>query len=292
MYAMKECYSSQYPNITHIYSFRPYAICTQKKGGQLPDHDIIAKSTIHNGGLERGYPTENFGPENLRDWESIYIKRPPSFISDYQTGKNTFCYIIQGTQFYSTRTRAKFRFLTRKKMVEEKSEPTSYKPSPKFVLSVRLFEIICGLVVVITLAITAEEAKKLGLDIPSWVIYGLVLSCVSTVVSASVLFFDRSTKFAFAQGILSNIFLVAYIVYTAIGAVHTPTSEKCSSYSKEAENMCAAPKAAEFFSFCVVFAFGFSALAGYFTWWDARRKKRERDASSSAETATADANES
>ncbi|CAG8475670.1 4966_t:CDS:1 [Paraglomus occultum] len=171
-------------------------------------------------------------------------------------------------------------------------ELAPYKPTPKFVLSVRLFEIVCGLVVLITLGVTAAESKKLGEGIPNWVIYGLVLSSVSTVVSALVLFFDRSTKFALIQGLLSNIFLVAYITYTALGAVHTPAFEKCTDYAKDEENRCSAPKAAEFFSFCVVFAFGFSTFGGYFAWWDARRKKKERDAISKAETATTTVNES
>ncbi|CAG8491038.1 5116_t:CDS:1 [Ambispora leptoticha] len=150
-----------------------------------------------------------------------------------------------------------------------KSSLDQYQPSRKFVSGVRYFEIICGIIAVITLGTTAGGHKQLYDNIPNWVIYGLVVSCTGTVIS-TISIIDTNLKYALLEGLTSFIWSCAYLVYVVFGAINTPADQDCSNFHGWERTTCSSPKAAEFFAFIAVFAYGFSAATAYRVWF-ARR---------------------
>ncbi|CAG8633343.1 32316_t:CDS:2, partial [Racocetra persica] len=135
----------------------------------------------------------------------------------------------------------------------------SYKPSPGYLLGIRLFEALSSLAIVITLAITTAYHKILfdyginydssrfrqgslratnGTDVElnvqdgaadydnydgvmPWLIFGLVLSVIGFVISTGFMF-DRGLKLALVQALTSIILCAGFVVYIVIGALNTP----------------------------------------------------------------------
>ncbi|KAF0491416.1 hypothetical protein F8M41_021823 [Gigaspora margarita] len=163
-----------------------------------------------------------------------------------------------------------------------------YKPSPRYILGVRIFEALASLSIIICVAIAADYHKILfnhglnydgslfnasnnsGFDdyngIMPWLVYGLVLS-VTSFVTSTIFMFDCEVKLSLVQGVTSIIFCAGYVVYIVIGALNTPTWIDCESLNDQSggdmttamRNRCSAPKAAEFFAFVAAFAYCFSA---------------------------------
>jgi len=111
--------------------------------------------------------------------------------------------------------------------------------------------------------------------VPHWMILGLVVSCVGFFFS--VLFcFDRGFNFPLLQGFIGLILFIGFIIYVVFGALNTPYQYQCygladgiassdpgySAIITAQRNRCAAPKAAEFFSFVATFSYSFTANAG------------------------------
>ncbi|CAG8727875.1 37267_t:CDS:2 [Gigaspora margarita] len=129
-----------------------------------------------------------------------------------------------------------------------------YKPSPRYILGVRIFEALASLSIIICVAIAADYHKILfnhglnydgslfnapnnsGFDdyngIMPWLVYGLVLS-VTSFVTSTIFMFDREVKLSLVQGVTSIIFCAGYVVYIVIGALNTPTWIDCESLNDQ-----------------------------------------------------------
>ncbi|CAG8641619.1 7832_t:CDS:2 [Cetraspora pellucida] len=146
--------------------------------------------------------------------------------------------------------------------------PEPYKPSPGYLLGIRLFEALSSLAIVITLTITIIYHKILfnyGVNYDStrfrqgsltssngtviqlnaqdgavdydnydgvmpWLIFGLVLSVTGFVISAGFMF-DRGLKLALVQAFTSIILCAGFVVYIVIGALNTPYLIECTKLS-------------------------------------------------------------
>ncbi|RIB11088.1 hypothetical protein C2G38_2042962 [Gigaspora rosea] len=165
-----------------------------------------------------------------------------------------------------------------------------YKPSPSYILGVRIFEALASLSIIICIAIAAAYHKILfnsglnydgsrfnapnnsGFDdyngVMPWLVYGLVLS-VTSFVTSTIFMFDREVKLSLVQGATSIIFCMGYVAYIVVGALNTPVWIDCESLNDQSggdmttamRNRCSSPKAAEFFAFVAAFAYCFSASA-------------------------------
>ncbi|CAG8555742.1 12797_t:CDS:1 [Ambispora gerdemannii] len=157
-----------------------------------------------------------------------------------------------------------------------KSSLDQYQPSKKFVFGVRFFEIVCGIIAVGTLGYTAGGHKHLYGDVPNWVTYGLVVSCVGTVIS-TIFIIDANIKYALLEGLTSSIWACAYLTYVVFGAINTPSDQDCGKLNGWERPICSNPKATEFFAFVAIFAYGFSATTGFRVWLDRRNRLPQSD---------------
>ncbi|CAH1768144.1 13786_t:CDS:1, partial [Entrophospora sp. SA101] len=155
--------------------------------------------------------------------------------------------------------------------IYERKHKVAYKPSPSFQLGVRLFEFICNLLAVCLMAVTASGEQQLRNEIQYWVIIGLVVSTVGTVVSG-IFLCERQLRFPLVETITSSLLAVGHTTFVTVGALNTPHEIKCEEYPSDLEIVtCDSPKAAVFFSFVAIMCYGFSALSA-FRYWNDRRK--------------------
>src|SRR4051812_12245639 len=151
-----------------------------------------------------------------------------------------------------------------------------------FILGVRLFEIICGTLIVCLLAMTVATHQRLynygknysGIhsvdSIPLWIILGIIVSIIGIFIS-TIFVINRIIRFSLVEFISSIIMIIAYNVILVLGIMNTPYKDECYKSTEIRRVRCVAPKIVIFFSFIAIISYIISAIVSGRVYLDRRK---------------------
>jgi len=151
--------------------------------------------------------------------------------------------------------------MTRKEadLYESQHKEAYRPPSTATIVGTRIFEVVCNLLTICLLAVTASGHQQLYSFIPHWITVGLVVSVVGTVVSATFII-EHQLKYPLLEVITSLLLSIGHLSFVIKGALNTPTNVECYNLPTRLDkDTCSSPKAAVFFSFVALMSYMFSA---------------------------------
>jgi len=153
----------------------------------------------------------------------------------------------------------------------ESQHKEAYRPpSTATVVGTRIFELVCNLLTICLLAVTASGHQQLYYFIPHWITIGLVVSVVGTVVS-TIFIIEHQFKYPLIEVFTSLLLSIGHLSFVIKGALNTPTDVECYHLLTQLDkDTCSSPKAAVFFSFVALMSYIFSASSALKYWYKMR----------------------